>query len=527
MIKDIINNLLLNNTKLKPEIEKGNIEYKLRLDTKDTLGLKKTATQLLWRLNEGKQLYNIYEAYYIFGIKDNGEFGNISNRELNDTLVNFKYILKENNCKIIDQIKLNINNNTIYVTKITKINSIIKTETNIILIGPTNSGKSTLLSLLLYDQLDNGNGYSRNLVLTHEHEKISGKTSSLKRDFIGFKDNNLINYTFGLGISIEDNYLLSDRYMIITDTPGDKKYIKTLLHGISSTNHNIYIFCIQSDMIIDYIENNKCFFINIVRMCNVLNKQMIILLTKIDTINKINNTNYVKNINYLSNILKSLDINISINELKEDTNNINFNKNIYYLEISCISNVGINILINYFNNITKNSIYIKDSNKLLFNTNEVYNIPDTGIIIYGNLQYGRININDEVILFYNGEYIKKKVKNIYKKLLKADFLTTNETGCLQFYNLNINIDKTCIIINDYMKQFIRNKIIFIPLYNNPKNKNYTLFCGSIIQQVKLYINEYIIIESINKKSMLMQEKSIIILKDNNNDIFIGKCKFIQ
>ena len=77
---DKIFNYIYTTTKFKPEVEKGNIEYKLRLDTKDNIGLSKTYSQLLWRLNEGKQLYNLYEAFYVFGVKDNGEFSNLSKK---------------------------------------------------------------------------------------------------------------------------------------------------------------------------------------------------------------------------------------------------------------------------------------------------------------------------------------------------------------------------------------------------------------------------------------------------------------
>ena len=44
---------LINNNALIPENPEGNIEYKLRLDLKQEQNIKKTASQMKWRLSEG------------------------------------------------------------------------------------------------------------------------------------------------------------------------------------------------------------------------------------------------------------------------------------------------------------------------------------------------------------------------------------------------------------------------------------------------------------------------------------------
>ena len=56
----IFNNLL-EGDKLKPEIEEGNVEYKLRLDLKTPQLIKKLTSQMLWRLNEGKNNNLMYD----------------------------------------------------------------------------------------------------------------------------------------------------------------------------------------------------------------------------------------------------------------------------------------------------------------------------------------------------------------------------------------------------------------------------------------------------------------------------------
>ena len=75
----IINKLMRDDKSgLIEEDDNGNIEYKWKLDSKNELTLKKLTSQLLWRLNEGKEMYGIYEAHYILGVFDNGNLGNLT-----------------------------------------------------------------------------------------------------------------------------------------------------------------------------------------------------------------------------------------------------------------------------------------------------------------------------------------------------------------------------------------------------------------------------------------------------------------
>jgi GTPase len=79
---------LLTDTKIKliEENDDGNIEYKWRLDLKTETSIKKLVSQMLWRLNEGKDSTGIYEAHYVLGVYDNGEIGNLSKEDLNITV---------------------------------------------------------------------------------------------------------------------------------------------------------------------------------------------------------------------------------------------------------------------------------------------------------------------------------------------------------------------------------------------------------------------------------------------------------
>ena len=92
---------LVNNNALIPENPEGNIEYKLRLDLKQEQNIKKTASQMKWRLSEGyHQNYplefdfmnttnkNINEAHYVIGVYDNGKLGNLNKDIININIKN-------------------------------------------------------------------------------------------------------------------------------------------------------------------------------------------------------------------------------------------------------------------------------------------------------------------------------------------------------------------------------------------------------------------------------------------------------
>ena len=53
-------------------------------------------------------------------------------------------------------------------------------------LGNADVGKSTLLGVLTYGELDNGRGRSRLNMLRHLHEIRTGRTSSISHEILGF-----------------------------------------------------------------------------------------------------------------------------------------------------------------------------------------------------------------------------------------------------------------------------------------------------------------------------------------------------
>lgn len=481
--------------KLQPEPDKsGNIEYKLRLDKKDLIKKDNMISQMLWRLNEGRNQYGRYEAHYILGIKDDGNFSDITEIELNKSLGILKGIAKKANAKVImDKTYVFYGNKTISHAIIRKDHRDRNIpETNIMIMGPNFVGKSSLMSRLTYGQKDDGNGFARKLVLRHSHEKTTGNTSSIKYDTIGFSGKNIINYSIGIEFNMENIYNSSDRLMNLIDNPGDFRCIKTIMYSFSSIQPENIIICIPctssiNDMIA-YININQDMYKLIAMICVVYNIQPIFVLTKVDTI-----------------VNKDINLKVPITEkfndfIKNDyyTNNegaiIDF-KNSFFIKVSNITDEGYDELITELCSIPLQNTQIMrigDESERLFVINDAFTIPDTGTIYHGTMKSGSLDVDDEVNVLSHGTILKKKIRSIHRKTLDVDRLFTNESGSIIFDDkIDKTIDKTGMIIGSFWEKRMFTKSRVLPIIGTSKIRpqQYMLFVSNNIVTVILTIIE--------------------------------------
>lgn len=134
-------------------------------------------------------------------------------------------------------------------------------ELGIVVVGSVDSGKSTLIGTIISNKLDDGNGSNRLLVSPHNHEKKSGKTSSIAVHSIKkFQGNNSV---------------------ILIDLCGHEKYLKTTLYGIMGYYPDYAIVIIGANRGILQMTREHT------KILHHLKIPMIIALTKTDLIEKI------------------------------------------------------------------------------------------------------------------------------------------------------------------------------------------------------------------------------------------------
>lgn len=128
------------------------------------------------------------------------------------------------------------------------------------LTGSTTSGKSSLLGTLSASTLDNGRGKSRLSLLKHRHEIVSGVTSSLAQELIGYQEvesvnnavtftSNVINYASGNVSSWNDIHSASEhgRLVFVTDSAGHPRYRRTTVRGLVSWAPHWTLCCVAAD----------------------------------------------------------------------------------------------------------------------------------------------------------------------------------------------------------------------------------------------------------------------------------------
>jgi GTPase len=395
------------------ENDAGSIEYKRRLVGLSESRINHLITQMKYRLNEGNNT-----ATYLIGIDDDGSLYQMDEAEMSESINTFKRIAEGAKATIIS---LNtISTKTGHYLKIYIENRFdICPEIRIAFVGNSGVGKTTIKSVLLYGNLDDGCGKAKDFIPKHIHELDSGCTSSITYDFIGVLNNTILNYKTTK--TSNDIISKSEKLITLIDLPGNKKYMKTTLYGIGAYKPH-HIFYVIDDADFD------CYFY--IELLNNINIPWTLLVNKFDMI-RYSLSKYEKKFN---NMIK-YEIGSELNILNK-----------YYITTSTIIKDGLDDLKDYIINMVKcddeKKEDINESNNIEFMINEVYDLKDMGIIINGILVKGilkpftKLYLNKEKIGLVNQpNFAEVIVTSIHKQRLPHNILKQDEMASIM-----VNID---------------------------------------------------------------------------------------
>lgn len=524
----MLRSYIFDNIPIPPEIEEGNIEYKQRLDKKDLFKIKKMASQMLWRLNEGKNMHGTYIAHYYLGINDDGSIANLDEHVI-DASINILYdVCNKCNSEItfVDKI---ITHDTYYIAHVSITKYIMNDKLNdsrVCFLGPYDHGKTTLIAHLTFNQLDDGEGLASSFIHKHIHEKSSGITSSIKNDIIGLNGTNLVNYKDSISGNWEYIINNSNNIISIIDLPGHNKYIKTTISGILNNQPHFAVVVISSNIILD---EDLVYLKNMFNVCHYLHIPYFIVFTKCDIIGVSDSV-----ISIIDNMLHPLGK--SICEYTKDISEYN-DIHIPYISISNIKNCNIKELLsimNYYS--TKYNNYNKSMKHAtsLFTIHNNYIIPDKGNILYGIANCGSFIISQKYFLGpISNTFLPITINTIHKKQLNAKNIMEDETASIEINCLDCDISslnlKECIITNNINNVSIVNSLrinIVSSTAVELDNKSsitfyYKNMCRTVtiidyhdnIYHIKLNESIYIINNNVD---------STIILRNNtNNDLYVA------
>lgn len=313
-------------------------------------------------------------------------------------------------------------------------------EIGIVVVGSVDSGKSTLIGTLISNKLDDGNGSNRLLVSPHNHEKKSGKTSSIAVHSIKkYQGNNSV---------------------VLIDLCGHEKYLKTTLYGIMGYYPDYAIVIIGANRGILQMTREHT------KILHHLKIPMIIALTKIDLIEKIcagtdkdpeemltNITGDIKKI-YSKGNYDVIDMcGIEKDNPSEIYNIIPNTKQIPLFKISSKTGRGLELFKNYISKLPKNKsvitcpiadqILLKSNKKqinnsipYIFYVEKVYCPQGIGWVVTGILRCsdpnGYLGVGSTCYLGPNtSEQIQVKIWSIHNYYHeKIDKIYSGQRGCL-------------------------------------------------------------------------------------------------
>ncbi|KAI2619350.1 hypothetical protein GGS26DRAFT_329123 [Hypomontagnella submonticulosa] len=124
----------------------------------------------------------------------------------------------------------------------------ITEQLRVSLIGPTTSGKTTLLGTLSNGTLDNGRGSSRINLLRHRHEVVSGRTSSIAQELIGYEGRGIFNYNVDNINEWPDIHDRAEngRLVFLLDSAGHPRYQRTALRALVGWAPHWTLLCIPA-----------------------------------------------------------------------------------------------------------------------------------------------------------------------------------------------------------------------------------------------------------------------------------------
>lgn len=352
----------------------------------------------------------------------------------------------------------------------------MREELKICVIGSVDAGKSSLISVLVYKNLDDGRGFARKKIFRHPHEKESGRTSAIS------------------------SHHLKKTHGVVTfvDLAGHEKYLKTTITGLSSSFADYALVTIGANMGVLRMTKEH------LGIALALKIPIIVVITKID----LAPTHVLeRTINRLTRIITSkaagykVPLQITDDKANETYINMNITEKLRHIPIFQVSNKsGINIdpLRNFLVKLQPyNRIFSHTDDDInLFQIDEKYSVTGVGTVVYGVLKRGKISTNDKLFLGpFNGQYTEVIVKSIHNNIKECiPSLESGMTGCLAIKilgkknPLNYELIRRGMVVISHPKsvyEFLAEVLILHHPTTIGLNYQPMIHCGSVRQIVKV------------------------------------------
>jgi GTPase len=388
----------------------------------------------------------------------------------------------------------------------------IKEECTIAVCGPVDAGKSSLIGVLTYGELDDGRGYTRNKVLIHPHERETGRTSHITYNPLVYykKDDNTVSL-----YAPKDDKILKDikirtkttwdtKVTSFLDLAGHAKYLKTTMFGVTGMFPDYGIVVIGANTEITKLTREH------LGILLYLNIPFIITITKIDLTPKDiyqNLCNQLKKLLGKTNFGKILYFINNDKETDDYVNNMLGNPDIIPI-ISISNKVGTNI-----ENLHQILYHLphrekwSNINGSIYYVDGKFVVPGIGLVVSGTNKGNPINIKQKMYLgpFENNTFKEVVIRSIHNSLrenINTALSNLQTTLAIKGTKEQINrnqIRKGMVLI-DNIDKFKINVVkkfkakINILHHSTTIKSGYSpvIHCGPIRQSAKINLNNQIL-----------------------------------
>lgn len=533
--------------RLEPESEYGNVEYKLRLTDPTPERVERLVTQLKWRIREGHGeailFLGVKDNGLFVGLTPDEVKLSLQTLERMSakigakmTVVNEKIVEADQNQDESNHDNQVVRGKTIKKcassSKHLKENSFVQRTTNnsemgsenktkkpsssskgqkkqpirkvlqvlvkrkthdiseelrVAVLGPTESGKSSLLGVLSHGEYDNGRGSARLNLFRHRHEIKSGHTSSISQEIFGFNDHGQ-PLTYSTCTGQEEIIEKSSKVVTLIDLAGHQRYVSTTLLGLGSHSPDVVLLVVSAKSTITNVTTDH------ISLALGIEKSLAIVINKIDLANKEEQENcyndIVRAIHMLHPDIKPIKMS-GIDDAISAGLRLNESKAIPIFFTSCVTGAGLCSLYEFFNAILPTfdqdlSYAVSQSSEL--QVDETFEVPGIGTVVSGLMIEGIIREGDELLLGPDdqGKFSNVSVVSLQRHKIPCTYARAGQKCTMAIIANNIKVRRGMVMKEmdqNWDQSFsiclqLKAKIKFI---TNKRNK---MGCGS---QVSVYV----------------------------------------
>ncbi|XP_029480861.1 GTP-binding protein 2-like isoform X1 [Oncorhynchus nerka] len=426
---------------LPPEAEEGNIEYKLKLVNPTQYRFEHLATQLKWRLQEGRG-----EAVYQIGVEDNGLLVGLSEGDMRASLKTLRRMAEkvgaditllrerevdydsDRNCRKISEV---------LVRKVPDDQQFL--DLRVAVLGNVDSGKSTLLGVLTQGELDNGRGRARLNLFRHLHEIQTGRTSSISFEILGFNSKGeVVNYSDSR--TAEEICESSSKMITFIDLAGHHKYLKTTIFGLTSYCPDFAMLVVSANTGIAGTTREH------LGLAMALKVPIFIVVSKVDlcakgtverTVRQLEHVLKLPGCNKVPMVVASPDDAVTAAQQFAQSSSIT-----PIFTLSSVSGESLALLKVFFNILPPLS-NSKEQEELMqqlteFQVDEIYTVPDVGTVVGGTLYSGVCREGERLVVgpTDEGRFLRLKVGSIHRNRSTCRVLRAGQAATLALGNFD-------------------------------------------------------------------------------------------